>query len=480
MADVNKPVEKKFHPYDAREVEKPLSNCDALLSLVKCVVGSGCLALPLAFYRVGYIGGILMTIFMTAVLIFGLQLLVRCMVESSRQNMVGYMNFPETMTYAISVGPKCCQCLSKCAGHFVNGILIFFHYGVCVVYIVFVSINVKQVVDYNCHERINTRLYCFIVGTLSLPLFSLRHLKYLVPTNILANLLMYTGLACIFYYLFTNLPPIDEIRRFNSQLSLFVGIIMFGTSSVGVMLAIEAKMATPGSYVGWLGVLNRCALFVAVTYILIGFMGYWRYGDYVAASVTLNIPIDEALAQVAKMFIAISVFFSFPLSGYVVVDIVCNQYIAKNHNPKNPHRIEYIFRICFVVVCTANAIAFPNLGPLLALVGAFSISLLNIIFPSCIDMCLLYRSSYGPGRWKLVRDLLMLLLGLVILGYGTYSAVIDMIREYSYRAHEVKAGSSTEIKTPEEINAAQDAATLDYPIVDDVTAAGKSVKDFYL
>ncbi|KRG06703.1 glutamate transporter polyphemus isoform X2 [Drosophila mojavensis] len=392
MADVNKPVEKKFHPYDAREVEKPLSNCDALLSLVKCVVGSGCLALPLAFYRVGYIGGILMTIFMTAVLIFGLQLLVRCMVESSRQNMVGYMNFPETMTYAISVGPKCCQCLSKCAGHFVNGILIFFHYGVCVVYIVFVSINVKQVVDYNCHERINTRLYCFIVGTLSLPLFSLRHLKYLVPTNILANLLMYTGLACIFYYLFTNLPPIDEIRRFNSQLSLFVGIIMFGTSSVGVMLAIEAKMATPGSYVGWLGVLNRCALFVAVTYILIGFMGYWRYGDYVAASVTLNIPIDEA----------------------------------------------------------------------------------------CIDMCLLYRSSYGPGRWKLVRDLLMLLLGLVILGYGTYSAVIDMIREYSYRAHEVKAGSSTEIKTPEEINAAQDAATLDYPIVDDVTAAGKSVKDFYL
>ncbi|XP_017864450.1 PREDICTED: proton-coupled amino acid transporter-like protein CG1139 isoform X3 [Drosophila arizonae] len=295
MADVNKPGEKKFHPYDARDVEKPLSNCDALFSLVKCVVGSGCLALPLAFYRVGYIGGILMTIFMTAVLIFGLQLLVRCMVESSRQNMVGYMNFPETMTYAISVGPKFCQCLSKCAGHFVNGILIFFHYGVCVVYIVFVSINVKQVVDYNYHERINTRIYCFIVGTLSLPLFSLRHLKYLVPTNILATLLMYTGLACIFYYLFTNLPPIDEIRQFNSQLSLFVGIIMFGTSSVGVMLAIEAKMATPGSYVGWLGVLNRCALFVAVTYILIGFMGYWRYGDYVAASITLNIPIEEAI-----------------------------------------------------------------------------------------------------------------------------------------------------------------------------------------
>ncbi|TDG48523.1 hypothetical protein AWZ03_005067 [Drosophila navojoa] len=210
MADVNKPGEK-FDPYDARDVEKPLSNCDALLSLVKCVVGSGCLALPLAFYRVGYIGGILMTIFMTAVLIFGLQLLITCMVESSRQN---------------------------------------------------------------------------------------------------------------------KLPPIAEIRRFNTQLSLFVGIIMFGTSSIGVMLAIESQMAKPGAYVGWFGVLNRCALFVAVTYILIGFMGYWRYGNFVAASVTLNMPIDEALAQVAKIFIAISVFFSFPLSGYVVAHWVAIRTVA--------------------------------------------------------------------------------------------------------------------------------------------------------
>lgn len=60
------------------------------------------------------------------------------------------------------------------------------------------------------------------------------------------------------------------------------------------MLAIESKMAKPGSFVGWFGVLNRCAVFVAFTYILIGFMGYWRYGDYVAASITLNIPVDEA------------------------------------------------------------------------------------------------------------------------------------------------------------------------------------------
>ncbi|XP_017864454.1 PREDICTED: proton-coupled amino acid transporter-like protein CG1139 [Drosophila arizonae] len=465
--------EKVFDPYEAREVEKPLSNCDALLSLLKCVVGTGCLALPLAFFYVGYVGGIILTIVVTALLIYGLQLLIRCMVESSRRNMVGYMTFPETMSYAISVGPKCCHWASKCSGHLVNAILIFSHYGVCVVYIVFVSVNVKQVIDHNCKE-LDVRLYCFIVGMLSLPLFLLRHLKYLVPTNIIANILMYTGFGCIFYYFFTNLPPIKDVELFNYQLPLFFGILLFATSSVGVMLAIESKMAKPRDYLGWFGVLNRGAVFVALTYIIFGFMGYWRYGSIVAASVTLNMPTSEALAQVIKLFIAISVFFTFPLSGYVVVDIVCNQYIAKNHNPKNPHMIEYIFRACFVIVCTANAIAFPNLGPLLALVGAFSISLLNIIFPCWIEICLLYGSSYGPGKWKLVKDIIIIIIGLAILGYGTYSAIMDMIREYGGSNNaDAGADNSNKTKGAEDIEDELNAATINDPIIDDITPAQK-------
>lgn len=159
---------------------------------------------------------------------------IMCMVESSRRNMVGYMTFPQTMKYALSVGPKSCQCTSKFAGHLVNGILMFSHYGVCVVYIVFVSVNVKQVVDYYLSE-LDIRLSCAIVGILSIPLFLLRQLKYLVPTNMIANVLMYTGFACILYYYFRGLPPIDTMVIFNHQLPLFLGILLFATSSVGVV-----------------------------------------------------------------------------------------------------------------------------------------------------------------------------------------------------------------------------------------------------
>lgn len=449
-------AESKFDPYAAREVDSPLTNSDALISLLKCVVGTGCLALPLAFFYAGLAGGIILTILVTGLLIYGMQLLIMCMVESSRRNMVGYMTFPQTMKYALSVGPKSCQCTSKFAGHLVNGILMFSHYGVCVVYIVFVSVNVKQVVDYYLSE-LDIRLSCAIVGILSIPLFLLRQLKYLVPTNMIANVLMYTGFACILYYYFRGLPPIDTMVIFNHQLPLFLGILLFATSSVGVMLAIEQKMSKPAAYLGWNGVLTRAAVFVAATYILFGFLGYWRYGSELEASVTLNMPTDEILAQVIKLFIAISVFFTYPLSGYVVIDIVCNQFIAQNHNPKNPHMIEYIVRILFVLLCTINAIAFPNLGPMLALVGAFSISLLNIIFPCCIELCLLYGSSYGKLRWRLIKDIMMIFIGLLILVYGTYTSIKDMVAEYGGKKNVVESDvpETVAITTPSASNGDQ-------------------------
>lgn len=170
-----------------------------------------------------------------------------------------------------------------------------------------------------------------------------------------------------------------------------------------------------------------------------------------------SIHIYCSLAQVIKLFIAISVFFTYPLSGYVVIDIVCNQFIAQNHNPKNPHMIEYIVRILFVLLCTINAIAFPNLGPMLALVGAFSISLLNIIFPCCIELCLLYGSSYGKLRWRLIKDIMMIFIGLLILVYGTYTSIKDMVAEYGGKKNVVESDvpETVAITTPSASNGDQ-------------------------
>lgn len=59
------------------------------------------------------------------------------------------------------------------------------------------------------------------------------------------------------------------------------------------MLAVEAKMQKPGDYLGRFGILNRGGLVFIIFCVLFGFLGFWRYGHDVQATVTLNIPQNE-------------------------------------------------------------------------------------------------------------------------------------------------------------------------------------------
>lgn len=137
-----------------------------------------------------------------------------------------------------------------------------------------------------------------------------------------------------------------------------------------------------------------------------------------------------SLPQIIKFMITFAVFLTFPLTGYVVIDIICNHYLVKM-NLKHPHRVEYILRTIFLFIVTINAIASPNLGPLLTLVGTFSISLLNIVFPCSIELCLLFNDSYGRLKWILWKDAILILLGMIVFFYGSYGAILGIIKEYS-------------------------------------------------
>ncbi|KAH8371239.1 hypothetical protein KR093_006715, partial [Drosophila rubida] len=401
----------------------------AFFSLVKCVIGTGILAIPLCFMHMGMIGGVVLTVLSMFVLIYGMELLIMCMVESCRRKKVPYMTFHETMEFAFEEGPKCSRWFSKASGYFVDVILGFSHYGTNVVYIVFVAVNLQQFFD-EADVDLDLRILIAFVGICCIPLFLLRHLKYLVPGNIIASVLIVAGLLALFWYLFRGLPPISDrdMAPDYAQIPFSLGIILFATSSVGVMLAIESKMAEPKKYLGWLGVLSVGAALICVFYAFFGLIGYWRYGDKTEASVTLNVPVEEILAKIIKMAIAVAIFLTYPLSGYVTVNIIMDY--LKKRELKHPHFVEYGVRIGFVIVTTINAIVFPNLGPLLSLMGAFSISLLNLIFPCCIELCLIYNDSYGKFRWKLLKNILIIILGLIIFTYGTYTAFLGMIEQY--------------------------------------------------
>ncbi|EDW78864.2 uncharacterized protein Dwil_GK12488 [Drosophila willistoni] len=313
----------------------------------------------------------------------------------------------------------------------VDLVLALSHYGVAVVYILFVAKNVQQLIHYH-FSYYSLEIFVAVVGILLLPLFMVRQLKYLVPLNVLSNVLMYMGFLLIFYYLFRGLPSMSDRKMIGAfdELLEFFGIVFFAVTSVGVMLAIESKMATPEKYIGCFGILNIAAVIVVFSNLLFGVLGFWRYGDEIRSSVTLNLPSDTVVSQISKISIALGVFMTYPLSGYVTIDIIIREWVLKGRSYPHPHMIEYIVRVLFVFLSTINAMAFPKLSPLVALVGSVTISVLNLIFPAFIEMSLLYSNSYGRLKWILVKDILLVILGFSILVHGLYSGTRTMLRTY--------------------------------------------------
>lgn len=52
-------------------------------------------------------------------------------------------------------------------------------------------------------------------------------------------------------------------------------------------------MKKPESFNTTFGVLNTGMVLVSTIYVALGTIGYWRYGEDTAGSLTLNLPVNE-------------------------------------------------------------------------------------------------------------------------------------------------------------------------------------------
>ena len=97
-------------------------------------------------------------------------------------------------------------------------------------------------------------------------------------------------------------------------------------------------------------------------------------------------------------------------------------------------RITHLFRStdyvvtesCFIPV--AVAIAVPNLGPIISLVGALCFSTLGLFVPAVIENVTYWE--YGLG-WRLWKNIFVILFALLALVTGTYASILEIIDEYT-------------------------------------------------
>ncbi|PSN54888.1 Proton-coupled amino acid transporter-like protein [Blattella germanica] len=133
---------------------------------------------------------------------------------------------------------------------------------------------------------------------LLLPLILLnwvRNLKLLAPFSTFANIVTFVGLGITMYYVFDGIPSPAERDMVGHvfDFPLFIGTTLFALEAVGVIIALEYNMKNPNDFGGYFGVFNRGMSIIVFLYVFVGFVGYVKYGDAAAGSITLNLPTDE-------------------------------------------------------------------------------------------------------------------------------------------------------------------------------------------
>jgi len=253
------------------------------------------------------------------------------------------MTFAEIAEAAFQKGPKWCRSFAPVAKFSILFGLFLTYFGTCSVYTVIVAKNFEQVLNHWLGTTIDARvLICILLVPLILIAW-VPNLKYLAPVSMVANVFMGLGLLLTFYYLVQDLPPIQERSMFKlSTLPAFFSITIFAMEAIGVVMPLENNMKTPQNFIGICGVLSRGMSGVTLIYMLLGFLGYMRYGDKTAESITLNLPTHEWPAQAVKILIALAVYCTFGLQFYVCLEIVWDG--IKEKCTKRPIFVNYVLR----------------------------------------------------------------------------------------------------------------------------------------
>ncbi|XP_048515661.1 proton-coupled amino acid transporter 1 isoform X2 [Athalia rosae] len=416
-------------------VSHPTSYIGTLMHLFKGNVGAGMFALGDAYKNAGLVLAPPLTLILGIISVHAQHILLRCSEEMSRRLGDGgeqHLGFASTVELCFATGPLSLRKFSSTMRLLVNLFLCTTQLGFCCVYFVFISTNVKQVLDVHGVEW-DVHLHMAIVLIPILLTTWIRNLKYLVPVSSLANLLMIGGYCCTIYMMSEDLPPIDKDRKYVASwntLPLFFGTVIYSFEGISLVLPLKNEMKKPSNFDKPLGVLNVGMVIVSIMFVSTGFLAYLKYGDNIQGSVTLNLDQTQILSQCIQIAISVAILFTYALQFYVPIEIMWPT-ISERCGPfRWPGVAEIIFRsaLCGFTFILAEAI--PQLGLFISLVGALSSTALALLFPPIIEMVVCWQNS-SFSIFTFIKDIVIIIIGILGFITGTYESINSIVHAFS-------------------------------------------------
>ncbi|BFZ24503.1 hypothetical protein BsWGS_27542 [Bradybaena similaris] len=411
-----------------------INNLQCLMHLLKGNIGTGILALPQAVKHAGIWTGFVGILCIGAISIHCMHILVDCSHKLCKRTGTVSLDYAEVMATSLRTGPSRLQSYSRAMRLFVNGLLVFTQFGFCCVYIVFISKNIYEVSVYATTDGPSLLEYQAIIAAGLIPYVCVRNLKRLAPFSAFANLLTLTGLLIIIQYIVQGLPDVSKRADFTSieEIPLYFGTVIFAVEGIALVLPLENNMRHPEDFGGWVGVLNLGMICTVCLYSGMGFYGYLKFGDDVAASVTLSLPNDQWLYLSVRLMYALAIFISYNIQFYIPIIIVwpvLQQYMRTTFLKRYG---EYLFRIIMVLVTFGLAAAIPHLDLLISFIGAFAGSSLCLLLPSILEVVTLAGQGDKLPWYIFVKDVLIFCFGLfgcVIGSYTSLRSIVDAFNE---------------------------------------------------
>uniref|UniRef100_A0A1Y1LFP7 Amino acid transporter transmembrane domain-containing protein n=1 Tax=Photinus pyralis TaxID=7054 RepID=A0A1Y1LFP7_PHOPY len=153
-----------YNPFENRNVEHPNSTVGALIHLLKSSLGTGILAMPVAFKNAGLLGGSIGTLFVGFLCTYCVHMLVSASHEICRRAKIPSLGLAETCGAAFEYGPKSLRRFSTAVRISVDISMVITYFMITSVYVVFMSDSLRQLVEHWLPETTySTRLYMVMI-----------------------------------------------------------------------------------------------------------------------------------------------------------------------------------------------------------------------------------------------------------------------------------------------------------------------------
>ncbi|XP_068627895.1 proton-coupled amino acid transporter-like protein CG1139 [Battus philenor] len=419
-----------YVPADHRPLESNTSSFGALAHLLKASLGSGVLAMPLAFKNAGLLVGTIGTFLIGFICAHVIHVLVKTSQQLCVEVKKPCLGYADTCDLVFQNGPKPVRKYAPFARELADWALAVTHLGACCVYTVVIAESFKQVSDVYGGPKWSVTAYCMLTLVVLIPLTQITKLKYLVPFSALANFVWLASICISIYYCLRDPPKISERNLATSITGLpnFISTSLFAMEGIGVVMPVENEMTKPHHFLGCPGVLNIAMSAVAVLYGFVGFAGYLNYGEEARGSLTLNLPQDEVLAQIAKILVACVMLLSFALVYYVPVDVVWRR--VQDKIPARGHRWGIAaLRFTGTILIVGIASAIPKLELFMELVGAICLSVMGLLLPAIVETIWRWGRDLGPFYWILWKNCLIGIFSVIAMVSGVAYSIITMLEK---------------------------------------------------